>query len=75
MDTPVIATVVDGTTGNVISGALIGNVVTGDDGQASLLFTRTGSFSLKATFPGALRSNAVIITVTDAETQEGGVPT
>jgi hypothetical protein len=64
MDTPVTVTVTDGSTGDVIEGAQIGNVFTDNNGQAALQFTKTGTFSLKAARADSLRSNAVIVTVT-----------
>ncbi|KAI1856394.1 hypothetical protein JX265_011641 [Neoarthrinium moseri] len=60
---PVTVTVVDGMTGSIVPGAQIANVVTDTNGQAMLLFTRKGTFSLKATRADSIRSNAVIITV------------
>jgi hypothetical protein len=61
---PITVTVTDGGSGTPIQGAQIGNVVTDANGNASLQFTKTGAFSLKASRSDSIRSNAVVITVT-----------
>jgi hypothetical protein len=63
LGTPVTVTVTDGTSGVPVQGAQIANVVTDANGNAALLFTRKGTFSLKAERSGSIRSNAVVLTV------------
>jgi hypothetical protein len=60
---PVTVYVRDGSTKVPIEGAVIGGVVTGENGQASLRFTRAGKYCLKATMVGSLRSNVITVIV------------
>ena len=56
--------VIDGATGNPISGALIDGVTTDADGKATLSFSRRGVFEYKATRDDSIRSNALYVVVT-----------
>ena len=56
-------TVVDGANGAPISGASVGNTVTGADGHALLAFSEPGVYRLKAERAGAVRSNALSLCV------------
>ena len=56
-------TVTDAETGAAVAGASVGAATTGADGAASVALTAAGTQTLKATQPGAIRSNAVRTTV------------
>jgi len=49
------------------AGATVGDATTNADGVATLRFSRTGTYTLKATKPGAIRSNAVTVCVHDGD--------
>ncbi|MCJ1358008.1 MAG: hypothetical protein MMC33_008006 [Icmadophila ericetorum] len=59
----ITVTVTDGSTGEVIEGAVIDGVTTNASGEATLTFPHVGIFSYKATLPGSLRSNALRVVV------------
>ena len=56
-------TVTDGQNGTPVAGASVGGQVTGADGGATLTFTTTGVYPLKAESPDSVRSNTVAVCV------------
>jgi hypothetical protein len=60
---PVTVTVTDAGSGAPQAGASVGGALTGADGTASVTFPATGTQSLKASAPNAIRSNALSVCV------------
>jgi len=56
------------------AGVAVGDAVTDPDGVATTTFPATGLVRLKAERPGSIRSNAVLICVSDTGTGDCGVP-
>jgi hypothetical protein len=65
---PVAVTVTDGKDGSPVAGASVGGAVTGVDGKATLALASPGLVRLKATKPGAIRSNALAVCVSASGT-------
>lgn len=57
-------TVTDGMTGSAIAGAQFNGQVTNGNGQVVYVATAPGTYRLKATRNGSIRSPAAVITVT-----------
>jgi len=62
-NSPVVLTVTDGQTGNPIDGATVDGDTTDASGHVSVTFPHPGVQKLKATKPGAIRSNQIVIVV------------
>jgi len=65
--TATIVTVTDAGSGTPQAGASVGGATTGADGKASVTFAATGTQSLKAIAPNAIRSNALSVCVHDGD--------
>jgi hypothetical protein len=63
----VTVTVTDWTTGDPVAGATVAGAMTGPDGKATITLTDTGTKTFKASKAGQIRSNALSMTVVDAD--------
>jgi hypothetical protein len=70
---PAALRVVDQRTGAPVAGAAVGGATTDSAGNAAVTFTATGVQRLKATKPGAIRSNALLVGVGTAAAPAQGV--
>ena len=59
---PIIFAVTDGQTGNPVAGATVNGPTTDANGKVSVTFTQVGTQEVKATKPGAIRSNQITST-------------
>jgi hypothetical protein len=71
---PFDVSVTNGQTGATVQGATVAGVLTGPAGQATLTSATTGVVRLKAEAPGAVRSNAVNVCVSETGAGDCGVP-
>jgi uncharacterized protein DUF4430 len=60
---PFAVTVIDSRTGNAVAGATVGGATTDAAGNASVTVAGAGAQRLKAEAPGAIRSNALVVSV------------
>jgi hypothetical protein len=72
---PLTVTVTDGKDGSSVSGATVGGAVTDPSGAATLSFDSTGLKTLKAERADAIRSNALLVCVSETGVGDCGVPT
>jgi hypothetical protein len=71
---PIVVNVVNGETNAPIRGASVGGKTTRSDGRAILSFDSPGAKQVKATYPGAIRSNSLRVCVAPEGGGDCGVP-
>jgi hypothetical protein len=74
VNAPLRVVVTDGTTHAPVAGATVGVASTGTDGGANVALGTPGVVSLKAEAPGAIRSNALTVCVSQDGTADCGLP-
>jgi hypothetical protein len=71
---PLTVTVTDGKDGSPVAGANVGGAATDPAGQATLRFDSPGVKTLKAEKADSIRSNALLVCVSETGTGDCGVP-